>query len=246
MNQTLTTIRQHVSVRSFTSEKLTQDEIKTLVTTAQTASTSSYQQAYSIIGITDDEVKSKIADYAGNQSFIKRAPQLFIFVADLHRNYEVAKHLGIDLAKTVEGIDETITGAIDAALAAQNMVIAAESMGLGACYIGGVRDGIEQISTLLEIPNYAYPVFGLVIGHPKHKNDLKPRLPFEGIYTTNKYFDDESETIKKYNEATQLYYQQRSGTKSNRTWASTVMKGLYNRPRAFMKDFLNKHGLAKS
>lgn len=245
MNQTLETIYQHVSVRSFTEEKLTQNEIKELVTAAQSAATASYQQSYSIIGITDDKIKSKIAEYAGNQPFIKESPELFIFVADLHRNKEMSKRLGIDVSRAIENVDATIVGAVDASIAAQNMVIAAESMGLGTCYIGGVRDGIEEISKLLEIPNDAYPVFGLVIGHPDQRNDLKPRIPFDGIYTTNKYFKDESKIIDDYNEETRSYYQNRSGRKSNRTWADTSIKSIEKHPRDYMKRFLNKRGLAK-
>lgn len=82
---------------------------------------------------------------------------------------------------------------IDAALAAQNMSIAAESMGLGICYIGGIRNNLNEVSGLLETPEYVLPLFGLVVGHPANLSDKKPRLPLDHIYHENAYQADEAE-----------------------------------------------------
>jgi nitroreductase len=64
---------------------------------------------------------------------------------------------------------------------AQNVAIAAESEGLGICYIGGVRNNPQQISELLSLPDHVYPVFGMCLGYPAHQPDVKPRLPVEAI-----------------------------------------------------------------
>lgn len=157
----------------------------------------------------------------------------------------MSEELNIDIEQTIQGVDATIVGAVDTSLAAQNMVIAAESMDLGMCYIGGVRDGIIEISELLELPDYVYPVFGLVVGYPSEENDKKPRIPFEGIYHENKYNLDKMHIIKQYNKDTNTYYSVRSGESSDRSWAKTAISSLNRLPRTFIKDFLNKKGLSK-
>lgn len=243
MNSTIETILNHVSVRSFTDQALTEEQIKQLVTAAQAASTASFQQAYSIIGVTDPELKQKIAELAGNQPFITEGGHLFIFCADINRHKQMAEDLDIDITETIEGIDAALVGTIDASLAAQNLVIAAESIGLGVCYIGGVRDGILSISELLDIPDHVFPVYGLVVGYPKKRNDHKPRIPFEGIYHTNRYDNNKKDIIKQYDENTKLYYEETRN--QTRTWSETAIGSLKRLPRSFMKDYLNRKGWAK-
>lgn len=244
MNQTLQTIFNHVSVRKFTEQKLTDNQIKQLVQAAQAASTASYQQSYSIIGIDDDAIKAQIAKMAGDQDFINGG-HLFIFNADLNRNHLIAQKLDKNINETVAGVDAVIIGAVDASIAAQNMTLAAESMGMGICYIGGVRDGIVGISELLHLPDEVYPVFGLLVGYPTQKNDPKPRIPFNGIYHKNHYDPGKLSIIEQYNQETRQYYQNRSGKKSDRTWADTAIRSLETHPRDFMKQYLNNRGLAK-
>ncbi|MCG7339258.1 oxygen-insensitive NADPH nitroreductase [Staphylococcus sp. ACRSN] len=245
MNQTIETILNHKSVRAFKNISLNETQIEQLVEAGQAASTASYQQSYSIIGVTDPIIKGKIAKYAGNQPFIEDSGHLLIFCADLYRNKLMSEELDIDIEKTIQGVDATIVGAVDASLAAQNVVIAAESLGMGVCYIGGVRDGIIEISDLLELPDYVYPVFGLAVGYPSEENDKKPRIPFEGIYHENKYKLDKMDVIKQYNKDTKTYYSLRSGELSDRAWAKTAVSSLNRLPRTFIKDFLNKRGLSK-
>ncbi|WP_145049010.1 oxygen-insensitive NADPH nitroreductase [Paenibacillus xylanexedens] len=245
MNPTIETILNHVSVRSFTNQALTEDQIKQLVTAAQAASSASFQQAYTIIGVTDPELKMKIADLAGGQKFIAEGGHFFVFCADVHRHQRIAEELNMDISDTIEGIDAVLVGAIDATLAAQNLVLAAESMGLGVCYIGGVRDGIVGISELLHIPDYVAPVFGVVVGYPNERNDTKPRLPFEAIYHENHYNKDTDDVIKQYDEVTKNYYSSRAGTKQNKVWSESAVRSLARHPRTFMKDFLTGKGWAK-
>lgn len=245
MNPTINLIRNHVSVRSFTDETLSAEQIKTLVLAAQAASTASYQQAYAIIGIDDPALRQKIMPLADGQSFVGKGGNLFIFCGDFNRHAKMAERVAIPITETIEGIDAVMVGAIDASLAAQNMVIAAESMGLGVCFSGGIRDGIEGISPLLNIPDHVTPLFGLVIGYPTEKNDLKPRLPFEEVYHVNGYQQKLAELMAKYEEETAHYYATRNGHKKPGSWAQTALGSLRRLPRTFMKDYLNRHGWAK-
>lgn len=98
MNQTIETILNHVSVRSFTEQALTEDQIRQLVTAAQAASSASFQQAYSIIGVTDPELKQKIAEHAGNQPFISEGGHFFVFCADVNRHKQMAEELDMDIS----------------------------------------------------------------------------------------------------------------------------------------------------
>lgn len=244
-NQIIEGLLKHVSVRSFTSEPLSDEVVKSLVTAAQAASTASFQQSYSIIDVADDDLREKVTQAARNQRFMNQGGRLFVFCGDLNRNEKMAQELGVDVSQTIEGIDSTLVGAIDASLAAQNMVIAAESMGLGVCFIGGIRDNIEEVSELLDIPEHVFPVYGLVIGHPKGKlNDIKPRLPLEAVYHKNQY-QDKMDIVKKYDKKTNDYYNDRYGYKTDRSWAKTAVNSLIKLPRSFMKKFLNGHNLSK-
>ncbi|MCG7381556.1 oxygen-insensitive NADPH nitroreductase [Paenibacillus sp. ACRRY] len=245
MNSTIETILNHVSVRSFTDQPLTQEQIKQLVTAGQAASSASFQQAYTIIGVSDQELKMKIADLAGGQKFIAEGGHFFVFCADVNRHKQIAEDMNIDISGTIEGMDAILVGAIDASLAAQNLVLAAESMGLGVCYIGGVRDGIIGISDLLNIPEYVAPVFGIVVGYPNERNDTKPRLPFEAVYHENNYNNDTKGLINQYDELTKLYYSTRSGIKQNKIWSESAVGSFVRHPRTFMKKFLTDKGWAK-
>ena len=245
MNQTIELLKEHVSVRSFTNRKLTQEQVEELVVSAQSASTASFLQAYTIIGIEEEEEKKKISKLAGDHAFITEGSHFFIFCADLQRHFALSKELKIDIQPTLDGIDAILVGSIDATLAAQNMTIAAESMGLGVCYIGGVRDNIEKISEILNLPEYVFPIYGLVIGYPNEKNNHKPRLPMNSIYHINEYKRDMKTDLDDYEKETTLYYSDRSNDKKDRSWGENTLRALARHPRLSMKKFLNSKGWAK-
>ncbi len=245
MNQAIETIQNHVSVRAFTKQPLSADQVRQLVTAAQAASSASFQQAYSIIGVTDPELLQEIAEEACGNMFITDGGHFFVFCADVNRHKQLADEAQVDISKAINGIDAILVGAIDAALAAQNLVIAAESMGLGACYIGGIRDGIVKISELLHIPDYVFPVFGLIVGYPAECNDHKPRIPFEAIYHVNQYNNDTQAILQHYDEEMRLYYATRSGGKRDQTWSDSVLRSFLRHSRGHMKKFLNDRGWAQ-
>ena len=245
MNQTTEVILNHVSVRSFTKQALSDEQVRQLVTAAQAASSASFQQAYSIIGVTDPDLLQKIAEEACGNMFITDGGHFFVFCADVNRHQQLADDAQVDITKAIRGIDAILVGAIDASLAAQNLVIAAESMGLGACYIGGIRDGIVKISELLNIPDYVFPVFGLIVGYPAECNDHKPRIPFEAIYHVNQYNNNTIDILKQYDEEMRLYYATRSGERRNQTWSESVFRSFIRHSRGHMKKYLNDRGWAQ-
>ncbi|MGG3571648.1 oxygen-insensitive NADPH nitroreductase [Bacillus gobiensis] len=246
MNQIIETILDHRSVRSFTQERLTAEEIKLLVEAAQAASTSSYIQAYSIIGVSDHKLKEKLADYAGNQSYVAENGHFFVFCADLHRHEQMAYEKGVDIKATIESTEAFMIAVIDAALAAQNLAIAAESMGLGICYIGGIRNHLKEVSEILETPEYVLPLFGMAVGHPAQQTDKKPRLPLQSVYHENKY-DGESAIAKlaEYDETISSYYRARTDGIRTETWTDQITNRLRHPKRTFMKEFVEEKGFSK-
>lgn len=245
MSETISLIKNHVSVRDFKPEKLRKEEVDILISCAQSAPTASYLQAYSIISIDDPRLLKELVKQGHLQDFILEAGHFFIFCGDFRRHEDFAKEIGYDIHNSIEGIDAIMVGAIDASLAAQNLSLAAESMGLGTCFIGGVRDGVEAISSILQLPDYVFPIYGLAVGYPASKNDIKPRFHQEAVHHFNGYNYDTISHTKAYEHVTKDYYSKRSGKPSNRSWSSTAFKTLLGSPRTFMKDYLLKQKMGK-
>lgn len=248
MNQLIETMLDHRSIRSFEDKLLTQEQIETIVACAQSAATSSYIQAYSIIGVTDVGKKAQLAELAGNQSYVANNGHLFVFCVDLHRLELAAEMENVDLQDTLESTETFMVGLIDVALAAQNAALAAESMGLGICYIGGIRNNLVEVGKVLNIPSKVIPLFGLVVGYPKNRSDKKPRLPMANVYHENGYNNDEIEVkqqLAQYNETISAYYEKRTKGKRNDTWTSQMMDMLSKKSRLYMKDYVEGQGLKK-
>jgi FMN reductase (NADPH) len=244
MNDVIASILNHRSIRHFEDRELTDEQIKTIVSCAQAASTSSYIQAYSIIGIKDKEKKKKLAELAGNQKYVETNGHFLIFCGDLHRHEMIGKIEGKHVIPSIESTEKFMVALIDAALAAQNAAIAAESMGLGICYIGGIRNNLEGVKELLKTPKRVIPLFGMAIGYPSKTTDLKPRLPFEHIYHEDQYEQDEEVNLKQiqeYDELISSYYEKRTNGARKDRWSEQMANMLEKQSRMYMKDFVQKN-----
>jgi FMN reductase (NADPH) len=245
MNDTIQTLLNHRSIRSYTDTPLTNEQIQLIVQSAQAAATSSYVQAYTIIGIKDAAKKVKLAELAGNQSYVAINGHFFVFCLDLHRlelSAELEGAAAAQIEQTLNSTEMFMIGVIDTALAAQNAVIAAESMGLGICYIGGLRNKLDDVAELLQTPNRVIPLFGLSVGHPANLTDLKPRLPLGSVYHEDGYNQDKEQLVEQlqaYDQEISSYYKERTnGARSDR-WTEAMTKLLQNPKRLYMKRFLN-------
>lgn len=225
MNQIIETILNHRSIRKFSDEKLTREQVEIILQSALQASTSSHVMAYTIIGVTDENLKSDLQAVSGHPH-VKNSGHLFVFCADLQRNYQVTSQEKEEPVKqNIESTEQFIVAAIDAALAAQNASIAAESMGLGICYIGSLRNNIKRVDELLKLPEYVVPLFGLAVGHPEHHPEIKPRLPLGAMYHENTYDHDkekQSKIVEEFDEYLKEYYQTRSTNKKISTWTEQM------------------------
>ncbi|AHI55435.1 oxygen-insensitive NADPH nitroreductase [Listeria ivanovii] len=245
MNQAIDTILGHYSVRKFEDTALTKEELAILIKSAQAASTSSFVQGYSIIGIADKQIREKISAIAGNQPYTVQTGQLFIFVADLARHYAILESEELD-TEALSTSEKWLVAVIDAALAAQNMAIAAESLGLGICYIGGIRNNVGKIAEILELPPYTMPLFGLTVGHPvTNQEATKPRLPQELIYHQNTYQKMNPAILADYDEKIKQYYDDRTAGKRVESWSEQIASGLSRKSRLDLKAFLEKQHLSQ-
>ncbi|MCM3784660.1 oxygen-insensitive NADPH nitroreductase [Neobacillus mesonae] len=246
MNDTINLLMNHRSIRKYKNEPVTDEQLNTIVAAAQMASSSSNVQAYSVIAVTDSELKSELAALAGNQAYINECPVFLVWCADLFRLRETAAvHAAGE--ETYEDTTENFTVAtIDAALASQNAAIAAESMGLGIVYIGGIRNKIAEVSERLGLPEFVYPVFGMCVGVPDQEPLLRPRLPQPAVLHKNGYNREETlEQVKAYDETLSAYMRDRSGGAQTATWSEMMTKRLTQPARLQLKGFLESKGFMK-
>lgn len=231
LNQIIETIMNHRSIRNFSDKPLSNSQIKIIVESAQRASSSSNVMAYSIIGVSDQEVKDKLHTISGH-AHVKTNGHLLIFCADLHRIDQLKGIEHTEAFQTnLESTEQFIVGTIDAALAAQNAAIAAESLGLGICYLGSLRNDIQAFNDVLKLPSHVVPLFGLAIGFPKEIPDIKPRLPLPAIYHENEYipFEKQKHFIQEYDQTMKDYYESRNSNNKQETWTEQINKK-YEKP----------------
>jgi len=177
-NGALEAILSHRSVRTYLPKQVPESVLQLIVAAAQSAPTSSSLQAWSVVAVTDPDRKVKLAELGSPNPQILSAPLFLVWLADLSRLRKVTTERG----KTGEGLDyleSFLLGAIDAALAAQNALVALESLGLGSCYIGAMRNHPEEVGRVLGLPPETFAVFGMTVGYPDPsvETEIKPRLP---------------------------------------------------------------------
>jgi nitroreductase len=198
----------HRSVRGYRPDPLPAGALELIVAAAQSAATSSNLQAWSVVAVTDQAVKDQCAVLAGGQKHISECPVFLLFLADLARLNRTGVAIGIP-AKGNDTFEMFLVAAIDAALAAQNAVVAAESLGLSTVYIGGMRNKPEEAAALVGLPPACAIVFGLCLGYAAEgkEGSVKPRLPQEAVLHRERYdLAGQDEAIARYNAAMADFY----------------------------------------
>ena len=226
MNETIQTQLNHRTIRAFKDQALTKEEVDLLVEVAQRASTSMYLQAYSIISVTDPELKKELAAVSG-QSYVATSGHLFVFVVDRRRNTEIAKALGQEVG--VQGsADRFVSGLTDAVIAAQNVVVAAESLGLGTTYLGSIIGDVRRVIRALRLPTRTYPILGLLVGHPAQDPQYKPRLPREIVVGTDAYpqFEEHADAVAVYDAEVEQYYDLRDTSRRVDSFSAQIARTL--------------------
>ncbi|MGE5614466.1 MAG: NADPH-dependent oxidoreductase [Bacillota bacterium] len=244
MNETIQTQLAHRTIREFKNQKISTEVFGLLMEVARRTATSTGMQACSIIRVMDPEIKNKIAGVC-RQDYVARAPELLIFIVDQYRNNQIAKEKNY-FAENAKDMDRFFAAFTDACIMAQNIVIAAESMGLGAVYLGSILNDSEKICELLKLPELTFPVIGLGLGYPNQNPQLKPRMEmrlrvFENTYTDFKNYLDE---IKEYDEEIRTYYDLRDPGKPVDSFSNQVVSRFkqYNPKRQEILNVIRKQG----
>ncbi len=246
MNETIQLLHNHRSIRKFTSKELSREQVRTIVEAGQRASTSSNVMAYSIIGITDESIKKQLQQVSG-QPYVEHNGYLLVICADLSRIAGLASpEEKENMKQNLESTEQFIVATVDASLVTQNMVIAAESLGLGACFLGSIRNDINQVDALLQLPEYVIPLYGLALGYPDHQPETKPRLPFEAVFHENIYDNSEKQHyVKTYDEALNNYYQERSTNNKRDNWTNQMLRKYHVPTRMDVAAFVQKKNFNK-
>ncbi|MEB2847773.1 NADPH-dependent oxidoreductase [Rhizobiales bacterium RZME27] len=201
-NEQVEHMMNHRSIRTYRADPLPEGALETMVAAAQSASTSSNLHMWSVIAVTDPGIKSELYRTSGHGNpFIEVAPVFLLWVADQSRNNAISKANG-GSAIVHDHLDAFVMATIDTALAAQNAALAAESLGLGTVYIGGMRNKSKEVADLLGLPDYAYVAFGMVVGYPatEAQGRLRPRPSQEVVLHRNRYEADRAVKIAAYEE----------------------------------------------
>ncbi|WP_248924297.1 oxygen-insensitive NADPH nitroreductase [Paenibacillus hamazuiensis] len=241
MNSTINQLLQHRSIRKYKPEPVSAEQLRAIVEAAQKAPTSSNMQAYSVVAVTDPEVKRRIAHLAADQQYIEECPVFLLWCADLLRlKYASAPIEEVEIPGTAEIF---IIATVDAALAAQNAVVAAESLGLGTVFIGGIRNNPQDISDLVGLPDLVYPVFGMCLGYPDQEPTQRPRLPLEAVLHRERYSTEAyPESIERYNRELNEWMLTRAGGTRDSNWSKEMAGRLKSRQRTHMRSFLENRG----
>ncbi|MDO6416703.1 NADPH-dependent oxidoreductase [Sphingomonas sp. BIUV-7] len=245
-NETLDTLIAHRSVRAYLPQALPVGTVELLVAAAQSAASSSNLQPWSVVAVEDPARKARLASLAGDQKQIHQAPLFLLWLVDLNR----LDRIGEALATPADGLrylESFLLGAVDTSLAAQSAVVALESIGLGSCYIGAIRNKPAEVAAELNLPPNVFALFGLTVGYPDpgRPASVKPRLPQEAVLFRETYgADDNAHHVAAYDRRLRSF--QREQAMVERDWseqASQRVRGahLALSGRHELRDIL--HGL---
>jgi nitroreductase len=235
----------HCSVRNFDEQQLSREEVERLIMIAQTASTSNFRQAYSIVWLQDQELREQVGKWSGNELQFRTCGAAFVLVVDFFRlKLACEKNDGTIFADSAENV---ILGCTDAAIFAERLATACELMGYNLCYIGGVRNSIVDIDEALKLPQYTFPLFGLTIGRARSDADVpgvKPRLPVQSVLHQNTYKSQEEQQglVDAFDATTNEYYLSRPTGARDSTWSKDMASTCCRFNRPFIKDFLKTKG----
>ena len=230
----------HRSVRRFLDRPLDPGQLETLIRCGQAAATSSFIQAYSVVRVTRPEARAAIAKAAGGQAWIERAAEFLVFCADLRRVNAACQRAG---RGGLEGFSEhALAAVVDVALMAQNVLLAAESQGLGGVFIGGIRNDPQVVVDQLQLPELVTPVFGMCLGWPDEDNPVKPRMPVDFVLHQDRYRELSADAMARYDAQMADYYATRGSNVKLSDWSTAVAGAVQGKKREHMLEFLCKRG----
>lgn len=247
LNETMALMLRHRSIREYTSEPVSDHDLDLIVTAAQSASSSSNTQTWSVIAIRDKARLQRISEIIGGRDYVENCAVFLVWVADYNRmEHVLTSH---DVTPAGFGyLEHTLVSFTDIGISSQNALLAAESLGLGGVYVGSLRNDPVGITAELGIPQHAFPALGMSIGHPdpEEGHGIKPRLPLETVLHHETYDETAWEAgVQTFEKGYRDYFAEQ-GTEGH-SWIKTMISrlgsiaGLHGRET--MQDKLAKQGL---
>lgn len=250
-NPTLDLIHRHGSVRDYRPDPVPPETIEAIVAAAQRTSTSSNMQAYSVIAVTDPATRARLAELCGGQAHVAQAPVFLAWCADLARLERVCELRGY--TQEAGHTENFLVAAVDAVIAAQTAALAAESLGLGICYIGSIRNNPAEAIALLGLPRLTFPVTGMTVGWPAVEPPIRPRLPLASVLHRERYNPDHDAGLAEYDRvmvAAGAYQGRRTpvpgrpGEMEDYSWTEHAARRVAQTTRAGLREVLEQQGFA--
>ncbi len=242
MNSTVDLMKSHCSIRKYTEKDISSDTLKTILECGQMAPTSHNMQAYSIIVVKNPSTKSELSKLADSQKWVIECPVFLVFCADLYRLSTACSLHGKKAA--LNGVENLLVSFVDAALVAENVLLAARSLGLGGVMVGGIRNDCKKVSELLNLPEYVIPVAGMCLGYPDQEPGQRPRLSMETVVHMEEYSKDAVlPGLEAYDKTTSEYYINRTNGQRSETWTEIMAEYLSKERRLELKEFIVGKGI---
>jgi len=241
MNEVIKQLYERKSVRVFEDKEISMEDKRLILEAATMAPTAGNQQLYTIINVTDQELKEKLVITCDNQPFIAKAKLVLIFCADCKKWYDGFKAAGGEPRKP--GVGDLFLAVSDTNIAAQNAVMAAWSLGIGSCYIGDIMENCEETRKILNLPEYVFPAAMLVFGYPTTQQieRVKPeRVKMEHIVHENGYREmDASEIRDMFGQKTgERTYEEYMTAFCNRKYNSDFSREMTRSVGVYLEEFL--------
>ncbi|CRZ20201.1 oxygen-insensitive NADPH nitroreductase [Kingella kingae] len=241
---TLETAFAHRSIRKFSDEPISAEMFDAIIQAGQMASTSSFMQAVSIVRVTDRAIRAQIREVCANayqgklgHHYVENCAEFLVFCVD------TARHTQLVPDAQIEWTEVLLTGAVDVGIFSQNVLLAAESLGLGGVFIGSLRNDMTTISKLLDLPHGVMPMVGMCLGHPAQEPVQRPRLPVTVVVSENRYRPASADELAQYDEVVHQYYLTRSNM--DLTWSQQIAANLRGEVRPNALAYLQSQGFAK-
>ena len=230
----------HRSIRRYTGEPIASELLAALIRAAQGAASSSFIQAYSLIRVTRPDARAAMSRAAGGQPWVEGAAEFLVLCADLRRVDGACQARGLG---PLEGWSEhALAAVVDASLMAQNLMLAAESVGLGAVFIGGIRNEPQTLVEQLQLPELVAPLFGLCLGWPAESPEVKPRQPLELVLHQDVYRNPAPAALAGYDQVMADYYARRASNARRADWSGTTAQAVQGKKREHLLAFLQGQG----
>jgi FMN reductase (NADPH) len=194
-NPTLDLLHRHGSVRKYLADSVSPTLIEQIAHAAQRASTSSNLQVVSVVAVTDAAKRKRLSEVSG-QEHVAQAPVVLVWCADLRRLDRACELRG--RTQVTDYVENFLTCVLDAGIAAQNAAVAAESLGLGVCYLGSIRNNTQAVIELLALPRLVFPVVGMALGWPAAPPVVRPRLATSAILSWDEYAEPNDAALLEY------------------------------------------------